>query len=102
MSITKKFLKSKPVVKVTFKVSKSIVNGAKTVHVAGDFNDWNPETTPLKNLKSGDFSTTLELEQGREYQFRYVIDGAKWENDPEADKFVTTPYGDGQNCVLVV
>ena len=37
MAITKKFLKSKPVCKVTFALSET---EAKTAEVVGDFNDW--------------------------------------------------------------
>ena len=66
MSITKKFLKSKPVCKVTFKLAKGQVNGAETVNVVGDFNAWDEQASPMKKLKAGGFSTTLELEQGKE------------------------------------
>jgi hypothetical protein len=44
----------------------------------------------------------LNLEIGREYQFRYLVDDKEWENDMEADKFVPTPYGDSENSVIVV
>lgn len=101
MSIKKQFLKSKPVCKVTFKLPKNLANGAGSVFLAGDFNNWNPEANPMKGLKSGDFTATLSLESGNEYQFRYLVDGSVWQNDPEADKYVASPY-DSQNGVLVV
>jgi 1,4-alpha-glucan branching enzyme len=100
MSITKKFLKSKPVCKVSFKLSKDQANGAKTVHIVGDFNDWSKDATPMKSLKAGGFSAILELEQGKEYQFRYLIDGDAWLNDDEADKMAPTPFGDAHNSVI--
>lgn len=100
MSITKKFLKSKPVCKVSFKLGKTKVNGAETVHIVGDFNEWDKAATPMKALKAGGFSATLELEQGKEYQFRYLIDGEKWINDEEADKVTPTPFGDSENSVI--
>ena len=46
--------------------------------------------------------TTLELKPGREYQFRYLIDGRQWENDWHADKYVQSPIGDSENSVVVV
>ena len=101
MSINKKFLKSKPVAKVTFKLPKKMVSGAKEVAVVGEFNEWNAKGVPMKSLKTGGFSTTIELEQGREYQFRYLIDGEKWENDDAADKYVPTPFGT-ENSVVVL
>ena len=101
MSINKKFLKSKPVCKVTFKLPKKMVEGAKKAVVVGEFNEWDAKGEPMKSLKAGGFTTTLELEQGREYQFRYLIDGKKWENDDAADKYVPTPFGT-ENSVVVL
>ena len=49
MSISKKFLKSKPVCKVTFTVP---AEEAKNVAVVGSFNEWNQKATPLKKLKN--------------------------------------------------
>ncbi|MEM7367554.1 MAG: isoamylase early set domain-containing protein [Bacteroidota bacterium] len=102
MSINKKFLKSKPVCKVTFKVPKLQANGAETVQVLGDFNSWSPDSKPMRSLKNGSFTTTLDLEQGNEYQFRYLIDGKIWDNEVDADKQVPSPFADAQNSVLVV
>lgn len=73
---------------------------ASDVHVAGEFNNWSEQDSPLKKLKNGSFSATIDLEKGREYQFRYLIDG-KWENDDEADKYVTNPMGTENSVVTV-
>ncbi|RMG65428.1 MAG: glycoside hydrolase [Bacteroidetes bacterium] len=100
MSITKKFLKSKPQCKVTFKVTKEMAAGASAVQVLGDFNDWDRSVEPMKALKNGSFSATLDLETGRAYQFRYLLDGEAWANEPEADNQVVSPYGDSENSVL--
>jgi len=102
MSIKKKVLKSKPVVKVTFKIGKEAANAAEQAALVGDFNNWNPADNPLKPLKNGGFTTTLDLEQGREYQFRYLLDGEKWLNETDADKVAPTPYVDAENSVLVL
>jgi 1,4-alpha-glucan branching enzyme len=63
------------------------------VTIVGDFNNWDKEATPMKKLKNGDFTITLGLASGREYRFRYLIDGKIWENDWCADKYVKNPYG---------
>jgi 1,4-alpha-glucan branching enzyme len=75
---------------------------AKTAHVVGEFNNWSAFSTPMKKLKSGAFTTTLELEPGREYQFRYLLDKKTWENETDADKSVSTPYGDSENSVIII
>lgn len=102
MSIKKQFLKSKPVCKVTFRISEEMGNSAGTAHVVGEFNNWNFSSTPMKKLKNGAFTATLDLEKGREYQFRYLLDKKSWENDADADKFIPTPYGDSKNSVIVL
>lgn len=100
MSIKKQYLKSKPVCKVTFKVGKEEAQGAGKVSVLGDFNQWNDNEGEMKAMKDGSFSVTLELEAGKEYQFRYLADGNNWLNEAEADKHVPSGFGDAQNAVL--
>ena len=102
MSIKKQYLKSRPVCKVTFRLPKENTTDADRVHIVGDFNDWQRDATPMKELKDGTYKATIEVEPDSEYQFRYLIDGAKWENDSEADRYVPTPYGDADNSVLSV
>ena len=102
MSIKKKFLKSKPLCKTTFKVESEVANGAKEASVVGDFNDWNPTATPMKALKNGGFTTTVDLESGKTYQFRYLLDGETWINDTEADSYVQSEFADSENCVVEV
>lgn len=100
MSIRKQFLKSKPVCKVTFKIPEKTGNSAKKAHVVGEFNNWSISATPMKRLKTGAFSVTMKLEKGRSYQFRYLLEQSKWENDPDADGYSPTPFGDSHNCVI--
>ena len=100
--IKKEYLKSRKVCKVTFRLPKVAATDAKSVCIVGDFNNWNIRTNPMKKLKNGNYTITLELEAGREYQFRYLIDECKWENDWNADKYVRSPYGDSDNSVIVV
>lgn len=102
MTIKKQYLKSKPICKVTFKIPQEVGNSAKTAKVVGEFNNWSFTANPMKRLKSGAFTTTIDLEKGREYQFRYLLDKNKWENETEADKFVPSPYGDSENSVVIV
>jgi 1,4-alpha-glucan branching enzyme len=102
MSIKKQYLKRKPVCKVTFRISEEIGNLAGTAHVVGEFNNWDFLSIPMKKLKKGAFTATLNLEKGREYQFRYLLDNRNWQNDGDADKLVPTPFGDSENSVIVL
>ena len=99
MSLKKQFLKSKPVCKVSFRLDAAEAAGATKVQLLGDFNNWDETVEPMTALKSNDFTATLELEAGKEYQFRYLINGAEWKNEPQADAFVTNSFG-GENSVV--
>ncbi|WP_341216967.1 isoamylase early set domain-containing protein [uncultured Wocania sp.] len=98
MAITKQYLKSKPICKVTFSVP---AEDAKEVAVVGSFNDWNTEATTLKKLKNGTFKGTLNLEKDNSYEFRYLVDGA-YVNDEQADAYAWNDYASAENGVLNV
>lgn len=86
------------VVKVTFSLPKDVQ--AEAVYLVGDFNDWDEKATAMKGDKEGGFSATVSLEKGREYQFRYLVNGNEWHNDWNADKYVQNSFG-GDNSVVV-
>ena len=103
MSIKKQYLKSEPVCKLTFKLSKEQAQDAETVKILGDFNDWSKDVEPMSKLKSGDFTQTLKLNMGSEYQFRYLINDTVWSNEEEADKTVPNGVVEGEfNSVLAL
>ena len=93
--------KTAEVKKVTFTLPKEAVENAERVALLGDFNAWNAEAaTLLKKQKDGSFKTTVELETGREYQFRYLVNDTNWVNAWDADKYAATPFG-VENSVVV-
>lgn len=96
MAISKQFLKTKPVCKVTFTVP---AEEATEVKVVGSFNQWNTDATPLKKLKNGTFKGTVNLDKGQTYEFRYWIDGA-YANDEQADAYQWSEFASADNCVL--
>jgi 1,4-alpha-glucan branching enzyme len=101
MPLKKKYLKTKPVCKVSFILPKEAANSAKTVHLVGEFNEWDTDATPMRKIKEG-FTRTVDLEAGREYQFRYLLDGEVWENENEADSFSFSEFGNCDNSVVRV
>ncbi len=100
--VEEKFLETKKACRITFRLPKAAAPDAKSVCIVGDFNNWNTHANPMKKLKDGDYSIKLDLEPGREYQFRYLVDELKWENDRNADKYVRSVYGDCDNSVVIV
>jgi 1,4-alpha-glucan branching enzyme len=87
--------------KVTFCLPREGSLSAETVTVVGEFNNWDEKATPMKRQKDGAFIATVELEVGREFRFRYFVNGEKWENDWCADKYEPNPFG-GYDSVVVV
>ncbi len=102
MAIKKQFLKTKPICKVTFKVAPDMVGQADTVHLVGDFNGWAEAATPMKKLKNGGFTVTVDLEKEKDYRFRYLVNGNEWVNEPEADRYEASPYPGIDNPVVSV
>lgn len=81
---------------MTFTVSAKT---AENLSVAGDWNKWNTKKEPLKKLKNGNFTGSVNLEQGKNYEFKYVVDG-NWENEEQADKLVWNDYAGAENSFL--
>jgi len=72
---------------------------AKKVSVAGSFNGWKPEKTPLTPVGNGRWVGNLTVNPGR-YEYLFVVDG-QWLPDPNAKEAVQNPFG-GKNSVLIV
>ena len=87
--------------KVTFTLPAAAVQTAQNVAIVGEFNNWDILTgVALKKQKDGSFSTALELETGKEYQYRFLINGDVWENAWDAPKYVPTPFGTFNSVVF--
>jgi len=42
---------------------------------------------------SGAFHLSLQLERGHSWRYRFLLDGERWINDPNAPSFVRGPNG---------
>jgi 1,4-alpha-glucan branching enzyme len=72
---------------------------AKKVNMAGNFNGWHPDATPLKNTGAGEWIVRLMFRSGQ-YEYRFVVDG-RWSEDPRASQRVANPYGSFNSILLV-
>ncbi|HKI69848.1 MAG TPA: glycogen-binding domain-containing protein, partial [Verrucomicrobiae bacterium] len=59
---------------------------AQTAFVAGSFNDWVPEKTPMTSTGNGRWVSELAVAPGR-YEYLFVVDGS-WLPDPKAKEQV--------------
>lgn len=81
-------------IKVTFCLSTD--EAPQAVSVVGGFNDWNALSHPLKKRSNGTRTASIELKAGEVIEFRYLDDGGRWFNEPDAG---TNELG---NCVLTL
>ncbi|UCG12621.1 MAG: isoamylase early set domain-containing protein [Deltaproteobacteria bacterium] len=97
--IKKSYSKTGRSCRVTFDLPPEL--NATTASVCGDFNDWSPTANTMKPRKGGRFSTTVSLEAGRTYRFKYFVDEERWENDWAADGYEINDYGTEDSVVTV-
>lgn len=74
---------------------------AEKVCLCGEFNHWDKDKNPMKKQKDGSFKLELSLETGRQYEFRYLLAGERWENDWEADAYCGNEFG-SENSILII
>lgn len=76
----------------TKKVNFSLLApNAESVSIAGDFNDWNATSHPMKKDKKGVWKVSLNLASGT-HQYRFFVDG-EWQSDPSCPDCVENPFG---------
>ena len=64
---------------------------AKSVFVAGTFNNWNPQARRLRTNGKGSWSTWTNLSPGT-YEYLFIIDG-KWQEDPQCEDRCPNSHG---------
>lgn len=72
---------------------------ARSVFLAGSFNQWNPSSHPLKKDREGIWKISLPLDPGQ-YEYRFFVDG-EWQNDSNCSSFIKNPFGT-LNCLKIV
>ena len=72
---------------------------AASVAIAGTFNEWRPNATPMIPLGQGRWAKDVALPPG-DYEYCLVVDG-QWTPDPLAAETAPNPFG-GVNSVRKV
>ena len=74
---------------------------ANSVSLVGDFNSWNRALTPLTKNDSGLWFAEIEALKSGSYQYKFIVDGKRWLEDPSNGMKVPDNYG-GLNSVLAI
>jgi serine protease AprX len=72
-------------------------DAAREVALAGDFSGWEP--LPLKREPDGLWRAALDIPAGGSYRYKFVVDGARWSEDPSNGFKEQDGFG-GLNSVL--
>jgi hypothetical protein len=72
---------------------------ARAVSLAGDFNGWRPDATPLERGADGVWTVHVPLSRGN-WSYSFVVDG-NWVEDPMAETWRADGFG-GKNAVVRV
>jgi len=87
-----------PVIYVQFALT---AEGAHSVSVAGDFNDWSADTGALRDPDGdGVWSGLVAVKPGM-HKYMFVVNGEEWVTDPVADSYVDDEFG-MRNALLAV
>ena len=78
----------------TFAYHPDGATAPKSVNLAGEFNNWSTNATPMTADASGTFTVKIKLKPGI-YHYKFVIDGAVWTPDPKAEKSLEQEDGHG-------
>lgn len=73
---------------------------ARQVFLAGDFNNWDINSHPMKKVENGNWIKSLFLQEGC-YEYKFIIDD-KWEIDPKNKRQCENCFGSQNNIVRVV
>ena len=72
----------------------------KKVFVAGTFNDWDPNASPLSDCdQTGLYTATLRIPRGS-HEYKFVADGI-WQVDPANPDCVINGHGSLNSLIVV-
>ncbi|HKS29805.1 MAG TPA: S8 family serine peptidase [Pyrinomonadaceae bacterium] len=72
---------------------------ARTVSVAGDFNDWDAEMTPLRREPDGIWGAEIDAPPAGRYRYKFIVNGEYWLDDPHNGFKESDGFG-GFNSIL--
>jgi 1,4-alpha-glucan branching enzyme len=99
--ITKQAVAEADRILVTFELP--LTGQVERVNLVGEFNDWDEAATQMRSAERDPcWRVTLDLEVGRRYRFRYLVDGHEWLNDWYADDFAENPYGSYDSVIDLI
>jgi predicted flap endonuclease-1-like 5' DNA nuclease len=89
--------------KISFSLAPEIVGDAASGILIGEFNNWDTANgIELKKIKDGSLSTSVSLEAGKSYEYRYLLSDGRWVNDDNAYSYSFVFNYQIDNCVISI
>ncbi len=95
--LTKRYLKTKNEVEITFEFEDA---GAESAALVCDAGHWQP-IAMRRRRQASVFYTKMRISGSGPVQFRYLLDNARWANDAAADAYWPNVFG-SENSVAFV
>jgi hypothetical protein len=77
-----------------------VAPGASRVSVVGDFNEWDPNASPLARSADGSWRARIPVPPGR-HEYAFVVDDGRWVTDPVAPRAPDLGWGRPNSVALV-
>ena len=89
--------------KITFTLPAANIIGAAECVLLGEFNNWDLAAgIYLQKQSDGSMTAEVELDAGKDYQYRYLLSNGRWINDDgEKVSFEVSGYPI-ENCIVRV
>jgi hypothetical protein len=95
--VQKTYYKTKDYCKVKFSFD---VENAETIDILGLNNNWKTPISMSKK-KDGSFSADVSLPKDSHHEFKYLVNGKEWFNEPSADGEKHHSFG-GTNSLIIL
>ncbi len=73
-------------------------SNAKKVYLAGDFNNWSPNSLPMKH-EGDEWTYSVHLSIGK-HKYKFIVDG-NWILDPGNKQWEQNEYGNGNSVIWI-
>ena len=88
---------------IKFTLPVEALGSATEALLLGDFNNWNTEEASVLIIgEGGHLHTTLLLEEGKTYEYRFLLNDGRWINDWHAQSYAFKNELNVENSVIFV
>ena len=96
--VSKRYFKTRDEAEVTFEID---IAGIESAAVVAESHGWTPQPMKRSRRGRGPFRLKVRVPRNHTVQFRYLLDGSRWENDEAADAYWPNALGSDNSVVFI-